>query len=94
MVTGIELAVLALAVLFLLVGVRVLQALRPFIVNAVVGLLFFLVAGWFGFPVEVNWVTVLVVAIGGLPAAVLVVLLSVFGIAFVPALVDLAAPLF
>jgi hypothetical protein len=92
MVTGLELAVLAVAVLFLLVGIRVLQALRPFIVNAVVGLLVFLVAGWFGFPVEVNWLTVLVVAIGGLPAAVLVVLLSVFGLAFVPALVDLAAP--
>lgn len=94
MVTGIELAVLAVAVLFLLVGIRVLQALRPLIVNAVVGLLVFLVAGWFGFPVEVSWITILIVAIGGLPAAVLVVLLSVFGIAFVPALVDFAAPLF
>lgn len=94
MVTGIELAVLVLAVLFLLAGLRVLQALRPLIVNAVVGLLVFLVAGWLGFPVEVNWLTVLIVAIGGLPAAVLVVLLSIFHLAFVPALVDLAAPFF
>ena len=87
MVTGIELGALALALVFLLVAVRVLQAIRPLVVNAVVGLVVFLVAGWLGFPVEVNWVTVLIVAIGGVPAAVLVVLLAAFQVAFVPAFV-------
>jgi predicted RND superfamily exporter protein len=84
MVTGLELAVLAVALLLLFGAARILQAVRPLIVNAVVGLLAFLVAGWLGVGVEVNWLTLAVVAIGGLPGAILVVLLSVFGIAFTP----------
>ena len=91
MVTGLELAVLAVAVALLLGAARVLQAVRPLFVNAVVGLLVFLAAGWFGIGVEVNWLTIAVVAIGGLPGAILVVLLSVFGIAFTP---EFVAPLF
>jgi hypothetical protein len=85
MVTGLELAVLAVAVFLLLGAARILQAIRPLFVNAVVGLLVFLVANWAGVGVEVNWLTLAVVAIGGLPGAVLVVLLSVFGVAFAPA---------
>jgi hypothetical protein len=84
MVTGLELGVLAVALVLLLGAARILQAVRPLIVNAVVGLLVFLAAGWLGVGVEVNWLTIAVVAIGGLPGAVLVVLLSVFGVAFVP----------
>ncbi len=86
MVTGLELAVLAVALLLLFGAARILRAVRPLIVNAVVGLLVFLAAGWLGIGVEVNWLTLAVVAIGGLPGAVLVVLLSVFGIAFTPGL--------
>lgn len=85
MVTGLELAVLAVAVFLLLGAARILQAVRPLIVNAVVGLLVFLVAGWLGIGVEVNWLTIAIVAIGGLPGAVLVVLLSLLNVAFVPA---------
>jgi hypothetical protein len=91
MVTGLEIAVLAVALLLLFGAARVLQAVRPLIVNAVVGLLVFLVASWLGIGVEVNWLTLAVVAIGGLPGAVLVVLLSVFGIAFTP---EFIAPFF
>ncbi|EMA53106.1 pro-sigmaK processing inhibitor BofA family protein [Halococcus thailandensis] len=90
MVTGLELAALAVALVLLFGAARILQAVRPLIVNAVVGLLVFLAASWFGIGVEVNWLTLAVVAIGGLPGAVLVVLLSVFGLAFTP---DLVAPL-
>ena len=86
MVTGLELAVLAVALVLLLGTTYILQAVRPLIVNAVVGLLVFLAAGWLGVGVEVNWLTLAVVAIGGLPGAVLVVLLSVFGLAFDPAM--------
>jgi hypothetical protein len=84
MVTGLELAVLGVALLLLLGAARILQAIRPLFVNAVVGLLVFLVASWLGIGVEVDWLTLAVVAIGGLPGAVLVVLLSVFGVAFDP----------
>lgn len=90
MVTELELAVLGLAVVFLFAAVRIVKAIRPLVVNTVVGLLVFLVAGWLGVGVEVDWIAVAVVAIGGLPGAVLVVLLSVFGLAFVPAFVGFA----
>ena len=90
MVTGLELAVLAVALVVLLGAARILQAVRPLIVNAVIGLLVFLAASWFGIGVEINWLTLAVVAIGGLPGAILVVLLSVFGVAFTP---EFIAPL-
>ncbi|WP_049998071.1 pro-sigmaK processing inhibitor BofA family protein [Halococcus sediminicola] len=90
MVTGLELAVLAVALVLLLGAARILQAVRPLIVNAVIGLLVFLAASWFGIGVEINWLTLAVVAIGGLPGAILVVLLSVFGVAFTP---EFIAPL-
>lgn len=90
MVTELELAVLALAVVSLFAAVRIIKAIRPLVVNTVVGLVVILVAGWLGVGVEVDWITIAVVAIGGLPGAVLVVLLSVFGLAFVPTMVGLA----
>ena len=90
MVTGLELAVLAVAVFFLLGAIGIIRAIRPLMVNTVVGLLVFLVASWLGVGVEVDWFTLAVVAIGGLPGAVLVVLLSVFGVAFVPGFLGFA----
>ena len=86
MVTGLEIAALALALFFLLGAVRIIRAVRPLVVNTVVGLLVFLVAGWLGVGVEIDWVALAVVALAGLPGAVLVILLSVLGIAFVPGL--------
>ena len=88
MVMGLEIAALVLVIGFLLGAVRILQAVRPLFVNAVVGLLVFLVAEWAGVGVQIDWITLAVVAIGGLPGAILVVLLSVLGVAFVPAIVD------
>lgn len=85
---GLEIAPLVLAIGFLLGAVRILQAVRPLFVNAVVGLLVFLVAEWAGVGVQIDWIALAVVAIGGLPGAILVVLLSVLGVAFVPAIVD------
>lgn len=85
---GLEIAALVLAIGFLLGAVRILQAVRPLFVNAVVGLLVFLVAEWAGVGVQIDWIALAVVAIGGLPGAILVVLLSVLGVAFVPAIVD------
>jgi hypothetical protein len=86
MVTALELGIL-LAVLVLLLGsYRVIHTVQPFIVNAVVGLLVLLLASAFGFGVEITGIVLLIVAIGGLPGAILVVLLAYLGIAFTPAL--------
>lgn len=57
------------------------------IINAIAGLItlwflnYFNVLAWFGAPdVQINLVTLLVCALGGLPGALIVVLLHLFGI--------------
>lgn len=84
MVTGLEVAILVAAIVLLLGSYRVINAVRPFIVNAVVGLLVLILASLLGFGVEISPIVLLVVAIGGVPGAALVVLLAYLGIAFTP----------
>jgi hypothetical protein len=84
MVTALELGVLALVIALLLGSYRVIHAVRPFIVNAVVGLVTLILAALVGFGVEITSIVLLIVAIGGVPGAILVVLLAHLGIAFTP----------
>ena len=84
MVTALELGVLVVAVAVLLGSYRLLHAVRPFIVNAVVGLVALILAALLGYGVEITPIVLLIVAIGGLPGAILVVLLAYLGIAFAP----------
>lgn len=84
MVTGLEVAVLVAVVVLLLGSYRVIHTVRPFIVNAVVGLIALILASMLGFGVEITPFVLLIVAIGGVPGAVLVVLLAYLGIAFTP----------
>ena len=84
MVTAFELGVLVAAIVVILGSYRVIRAIQPFIVNAVVGLVALILASLFGFGVEITPIVLLIVAIGGLPGAVLVVLLAYLGIAFTP----------
>jgi hypothetical protein len=86
MVTPPELAVLAVIVLALLIAYALVKAIKPFIINAIVGLVILLIAGFFGFGVNITWVVVLVVAIGGIPGAILVLILAQVGVVFEPAL--------
>lgn len=86
MVTPPELGVLAVVVVALLIAYTLLKVVKPFIVNAVIGLVILLVAGFFGFGVNITWIVVLVVAIGGIPGALLVLILAQFGVLFEPAL--------
>ncbi|WP_255192926.1 hypothetical protein [Natronobeatus ordinarius] len=80
-----ELAVLSV-LLVLVAGVAaVINAVRPFIANAVVGLLVFVLADvLFGLEVALTVLAVAIVVLGGAPGAALVLLLSAFGLAFVP----------
>lgn len=85
MVTLIEAAILLLAVA-LVVGVyRREGGVKPFVWNAVVGLVVLLVASWLGAPVEIGVLSVLVCAIAGVPGALLVIILAYVGLAFTPA---------
>ncbi|RQG89153.1 hypothetical protein EA462_12345 [Natrarchaeobius halalkaliphilus] len=85
MVTGFEILLLVIVLAAVLGASTLVETVRPFIVNAVVGLLVLFVAqSVFGFSVAVTPVAIAIVAIGGVPGSLLVILLSAFGIAFVP----------
>lgn len=87
MVEPLAIAVLAI-VLALLFGVyRIIKAVKPLIINAVIGLIILFLAGTVGFGVEITPVVVLIVAFGGLPAAILVIILAQLGLIFTPALI-------
>lgn len=86
MVEPLAIAVLAI-VLALLFGVyRIIKAIKPLIINAIIGLIVLLLASTVGFGVEITPIVVLIVAFGGLPAAILVIILAQIGIIFTPAL--------
>ena len=89
MVTPTEIGLLVLALALLFGAYRIINTIRPLIVNAVVGVLVLIVANVAGLGVAISAVAVLVCAVGGLPGAVLVILLSILDIAFV----GTAAPL-
>ena len=85
MVTGLEIVLLLLVVAFVVGATRVIRTVKPFIVNAVVGLITLFVAeAIFGLSIAVTPIALVIVAIGGIPGALLVILLAMFGIGFVP----------
>lgn len=64
-------------------------SLRGLIVNAVVGLLILLVANFVGLGTQISLITLLICAVFGVPGAVLVILLSMFDVAFTATLLPL-----
>ncbi|WP_254522056.1 pro-sigmaK processing inhibitor BofA family protein [Natrinema caseinilyticum] len=82
--TGLEVLLLILVLVVVLGAARIVQTARPFIVNAVAGLVVLYVAHVvFGVAVAVTPIVIAVVAIGGVPGSLLVVLLSLFEVALV-----------
>ena len=86
MVTALEIGLLVLVLALLFGAYRLIRAVKPLIVNAVVGLIVLLLAGYVGYGVAITPVVVLIVALGGLPAAVLVIILAYVGVVFEPAM--------
>jgi len=84
MVTGLELGLLAIVVIALVGAHRAMKTIKPLIVNAVVGLIGLLVASVVGFGVSITPIVVLIVALGGLPGAILVLLLAHLNLMFEP----------
>ena len=91
MVTLVEIGLLALAVIAVIVGYRVLKNVKALVVNAIVGVLVLALANFLGLGVQISPVAVLVCAVAGIPGAVLVILLSLLDIAFVAAAVPALA---
>jgi hypothetical protein len=82
MVTTTEIALLVVVLALLFGAYRVIKAVKPFVVNAVVGVVILLGASFLGLGVEITPVAVLVCAVGGVPGAVLVVILAYVDVAF------------
>ena len=86
MVTPVEIGLLVLVLVLVFGAYRLIKAVKPLIINAVVGLVVLALAGWLGYGVVVTPVVVLLVAFGGVPAAILVILLAYFDVVFEPAM--------
>jgi len=85
MSTGLEILLLVLVLVAIMGASTLVETVRPLLVNAVVGLLvLFVVQALFGLSVAVTPIALVIVALGGLPGALVVLLFSVFGVAFVP----------
>ncbi|PSQ17922.1 hypothetical protein BRD02_01880 [Halobacteriales archaeon QS_8_69_73] len=83
MVTTTEIGLLVLALALLFGAYRIINTIKPLIINAIVGVIVLVVANVAGLGVAISAIAVLICAVGGLPGAVLVILLSVLDIAFV-----------
>lgn len=82
MVTTIEIALLILVLALLFGAYRIIKVIKPFIVNAIVGLIVLWLASVFGLGVQITPLAVVICAIGGLPGAILVIVLAYLDIAF------------
>lgn len=87
MVTPIEIGLVVLVLALLFGAWRVIKAIKPLIINTVVGLIILFAASFVGYGVSISPVVILLVAFGGVPAAVLVIILAQLGYIFEPALV-------
>ncbi len=82
--TGLEILLLVLVLALVLVAARLVRAAGPFIVNAIVGLVvLYLAQAVFGLAIAITPVVLAIVALGGLPGSIVVIVLSVLEIAFV-----------
>jgi len=87
MVTGLEVALVLIVLAAVFGAYKIVKTVKPFVWNAIVGLVVLLLAEvLLGLSVAIEPLTVLVVAIAGVPGALLVILLSYLDVAFVAAL--------
>lgn len=91
MATGIEIGLLVLVALVLAGVYLAMKVIKPLIYNAIIGLVILAVINFFDIPflpeVEIGFLAVAIIALGGIPGVALVVLLAFLGVAFDPAFV-------
>lgn len=89
MATGIEIGLLVLVALVLAGVYLAMKVIKPLIYNAVIGLVILAIINFLDVPllpeVEIGFLAVAIIALGGVPGVVLVVLLAFLGVAFEPA---------
>ncbi|MFB6299133.1 MAG: hypothetical protein ABEH65_02620 [Halobacteriales archaeon] len=86
MVAAPEIGLLVVVLIALFAVYWVFKAIKPLIINTIVGLLILGLASLVGFGVQITPLMVLIVAFGGVPAAIVIIALAQLGIFFEPAL--------
>lgn len=87
MVSMLELGLALVALFALYLVYRTLKAARTLILNAIIGLVLLLGVELAGLAVDITVWAVLICALGGIPGAILVMLLAWLEVAFVPAII-------
>ena len=82
MVTTLEIGLLVVALAVLFGAYTLIKAVKPLVVNAIVGVVVLVIASFLGIGVEITPIAVLICAVAGIPGAILVILLAYTGIAF------------
>lgn len=85
------LAILVVAIAAFVAVYYVLKVIKYLIVNSIIGLILLFISNFvigmldLGFSVDINWVSILVCALGGIPGVIIVILLGFLNVPLVPA---------
>jgi hypothetical protein len=78
-----EIIIVLLAIIGVIVAYYILKTATHLIINAVLGLIIFVAANAiFNIGIKYSLPALLVCALGGIPGAIIVILLHIFGVAF------------
>ena len=71
---------LVIAIIILIVVFLALKAAKYLIVHAILGVIVLFIARLVGIGVAIDWKTVIICAIGGIPGAILIIILHFLGV--------------
>jgi pro-sigmaK processing inhibitor BofA len=78
-----ELATLLVAVVIIYILWKILEDATQLAVNSIIGIIvFWLLNQFFGLGIPINWLTILIVALAGIPGVILVLLIHFLGLGF------------
>ncbi|KAF5420387.1 MAG: sigmaK-factor processing regulatory BofA [Methanosarcinales archaeon] len=84
------LAILVVAIAAFIAVYYIFKVVKYLIVNSIVGLILLFISNFvlgmlnMGFSVEINWLSILICAVGGIPGVIIVILLGLFNVPLVP----------
>ena len=85
------LAILVVAIAAFVAVYYVLKVIKYLIVNSIMGLILLFISNFvigmldLGFSVDINWVSIMICALGGIPGVIIVILLGFLNVPLVPA---------
>jgi hypothetical protein len=78
-----ELVILLVAVVLIYILWKILDDAKELAINSIIGITaFWLLNQFFGLGIPINWLSILVVALAGIPGVVLVLLIHFLGMGF------------